>query len=68
MQFAFDCCVFSNFELLATMPKKKKFTKKGFPVPDPKAEYEDEEVVWALIRKDMPYWPAQVKIGGTCSV
>eukprot|EP01084_Bolivina_argentea_P248911 416467_1 len=47
------------------MSQSRKFTRDGFPKPNVKAEYKPDEVVWVLIDPNMPYWPAQVKIGGT---
>eukprot|EP01083_Nonionella_stella_P141498 436137_1 len=44
---------------------QRKYTRSGFPKPYEKDEYNHDEVVWVFIRKDLPYWPAQIKTGGT---
>ena len=51
------------------MSSYRKFTKAGFPKPSLDEEYKHDEIVWVLIDKKYPYWPAQIKIGGgTCLV
>ena len=49
------------------MPSKTKrqFTKEGFPKPSPNDEYKQDEIVWVMVKPDLMYWPAQVKMGGT---
>ncbi len=46
--------------------ESSQFTLQGFPKPNRNAEYKHNEFVFVLFDQEMPYWPAQVKIGGTC--
>ncbi len=47
------------------MSSSQTFTAAGFPDPDDIAEYNHEQVVWVYINPQLPYWPGQIKIGGT---
>eukprot|EP01084_Bolivina_argentea_P248909 416462_1 len=38
------------------------FTEDGFPIPIQESRYKVDDLVFALVDTDMPYWPAQIKM------